>query len=244
MVQFIHAVLHQALENAVRWNLVSRNVAKLVSLPRVERYEAQTLTVEQARQLLEEARGSRIEVMILVALNTGMRRGELSALRWDDIDFENGLIFVRRTVNYVGGYGFVETEPKTKSSRRKIAVSGKLLEALKVHREQQGQMRLRAGEKWHEQGLVFCNRHGKFLFPEVVLKQFHTLLARAGLPEMRFHDLRHTMATMLLEADVHPKKVQERLGHSTIAITMDTYSHVLPSMHQDVARKLDDLFKE
>ena len=127
MVQFIHAVLHQALENAVRWNLVSRNVAKLVSLPRVERYEAQTLTVEQARQLLEEARGSRIEVMILVALNTGMRRGELSALRWDDIDFENGLIFVRRTVNYVGGYGFVETEPKTKSSRRKIAVSGKLL---------------------------------------------------------------------------------------------------------------------
>ena len=166
MVQFIHAVLHQALENAVRWNLVSRNVAKLVSLPRVERYEAQTLTVEQARQLLEEARGSRIEVMILVALNTGMRRGELSALRWDDIDFENGLIFVRRTVNYVGGYGFVETEPKTKSSRRKIAVSGKLLEALKVHREQQGQMRLRAGEKWHEQGLVFCNRHGSFCFPK------------------------------------------------------------------------------
>ncbi len=102
MVHFIHAVLHQALENAVRWNLVSRNVAKLVSLPRVERYEAQTLTVEQARQLLEEARGSRIEVMILVALNTGMRRGELSALRWDDIDFENGLILVRRTVNYVG----------------------------------------------------------------------------------------------------------------------------------------------
>jgi len=242
LVQLIHAVLHQALENAVKWNLVPRNVAKLVSLPRVERYEAQTLTVEQVKQLLEVARGSRIEVMIQVALNTGMRRGELSALRWDDIDFENGLIFVRRTVNYVGGYGFVETEPKTRSSRRKIAVSEKVLEALKMHREQRGQMRLKAGEKWHEQGLVFCNRYGRYLFPEVVLNQFHALLAKAGLPKMRFHDLRHTMATVLLESDVHPKKVQERLGHTTIAITMDTYSHVLPSMHQDVARKLDDVF--
>ncbi len=102
-IQLIHAVLHQALENAVKWNLVPRNVAKLVSLPRIKRYEAQTLTVEQVKRLLEVARGSRIEVMLLVALNTGMRRGELCALRWGDIDFENGLIFVRRTVNYVGG---------------------------------------------------------------------------------------------------------------------------------------------
>ncbi len=244
MVQFIHAVLHQALENAVKWNVVPRNVTKLVSLPRVERYDAQTLTVEQAKLLLEAAGGSRIEVMILVALNTGMRRGELSALRWDDIDFQNGVIFVHRTVNYVGGYGFVETEPKTRASKRKIAVSEKVLEALKAHHEQQEQMCLKAGERWCEQGLVFCNRHGKYLLPEVVSNQFHALLARAGLPDMRFHDLRHTMATMLLEADVHPKKVQERLGHSSIAITMDTYSHVLPSMHQDVARKLDDLFKD
>ncbi len=99
-----------------------------------------------------------------------MGRGELSALRWDDIDFENGLIFVRRTVSYVGGYGFVETEPKTRASRRKIAVSEKVLEALKMHRERQGQMCLRAGEKWHGQGLVFCNRYGRYLFPEVVLQ--------------------------------------------------------------------------
>ena len=133
---------------------------------------------------------------------------------------------------------------KTYASGRKIAVTEQLLEALKVHREQQGQMRLRAREKWYEQGLVFCNRHGRFLFPEVVLKQIHALLARAGLPEMRFHDLRHTMATILLESDVHPKKVQERLGHSSIAITINTYSHVLPSIYQDVARELDDLFEK
>ena len=243
-VQFIHAVLHQALENAVKWNLVPRNVAKLVTLPRVERYEARTLTVEQARQLLEAARGSPLEVMILVALNTGMRRGELSALRWDDIDIQNGVIFVHRTVNYVGGYGFVETEPKTRASKRKIAVSEKVLGTLKAHREQQEGMRLKVGAKWCEQGLVFCNRYGRYLLPEVVSKQFHALLAKAGLPDMRFHDLRHTMATILLESDVHPKKVQERLGHSKIAITMDTYSHVLPSMHQDVARKLSEMLEE
>ncbi len=114
---------------------------------------------------------------------------------------------------------------------------------LKAHREKLDQMRLKAGQKWNEQGLVFCNRHGGFLLADVVMRKFHVLLAKAGLPKMRFHDLRHTMATILLESDVHSKKVQERLGHSSIAITMDTYSHVLPSMHQDVVRKIDDLFK-
>lgn len=104
------------------------------------------------------------------------------------------------------------TEPKTRSSRRKIVVSEKVLEALKTHREQQGQMRLKAGEKWHEQGLVFGNRHGGFLFPQVVLDQFHALLTKAGLPEMRFHDLRHTMATILFVSDVHPKKVSGAVG--------------------------------
>lgn len=138
----------------------------------------------------------------------------------------------------------METKPKTRTSKRKIAVSGKVLEELKKHREQQVQLRLRAGDKWHEQGLVFCNKFGGVLLVEVVMKQFHALLKKAGLPKMRFHDLRHTMATILLESDVHPKKVQERLGHSSIAITMDVYSHVLPSIYQDVARKLDDLFEE
>ena len=138
----------------------------------------------------------------------------------------------------------METKPKTRSSKRKIAISDKVLEELKRHREKQAQLRLEAGDKWREQGLVFPNKFGGFLLVEVVMKQFHELLKKAGLPKMRFHDLRHTMATLLLESDVHPKKVQERLGHSSIAITMDTYSHVLPSMHQDVARRLGDLFKE
>jgi len=116
---------------------------------------------------------------------------------------------------------------------------------LKMHRERQGQTRIKAGEGWHERGLVFCNRHGEFIVEwwyTVVV--FRRLLAEAGLPRMRFHGLRHSMATILFAAGVHPKVVQERLGHSSITITLDTYSHVLPSMQQDVARKLGEMFRE
>ena len=119
-----------------------------------------------------------------------------------------------------------------------------MLDILRVHHEKQVQTRLKAGQKWQERGLVFCNRYGGFLLADVVMREFHALLVKADLPKMRFHDLRHTMATLLLESDVHPKKVQERLGHSSIKITIDTYSHVLPSMHQDVARKLDNLLAD
>ncbi len=241
-ITFIHAVLHSALENAVKWGLVSRNVAKLVSLPRTQRYEAKTLTAEEAKKLIETAQESRIEVLLVVAVTTGMRRGELLALHWDDVDFEQGVVYVHRTVNRVTGHGFKETEPKTKSSRRRIVLPDIAVEALKEHRLHQDQIRVKAGEKWYEQGIIFCNRHGRFLNPERVVALFHRLLADAGLPDMRFHDLRHSAATILLVAGVHPKVVQERMGHSSIAMTMDIYSHVLPSMQQEVADKIDDMF--
>jgi integrase len=241
----IHSVLSAALENAVRWNLVPRNIAKLVTLPRAERYEAQTLTVEQARILLETAQGSSMEALLLLAVTAGMRRGELLALRWNDVDFAKKVIYVRRTVGRVAGHGYVETEPKTRSSRRKIVLPNEVFEVLMAHRERQGQMRIKAGVKWQEQGLVFCNRYGEFMVDWWYTSSvFHKLLAKAGLPELRFHDLRHSMATILLAAGVHPKVVQERLGHSTIAMTMDTYSHVLPSMQEDVARKLGEMLRD
>jgi len=136
----------------------------------------------------------------------------------------------------------VETEPKTRSGRRKIVLPEKVLEVMRMHRERQDQERIKADAKWSEHGLVFCNRRGGFIIGEHMAKTFHRFLVKAGLPYMRFHDLRHSMATILLAAGVHPKIVQERLGHSTIAITMDTYSHVLPSMQQDVARRLGEMF--
>lgn len=118
------------------------------------------------------------------------------------------------------------------------------MEVLKEHRLHQDQIRAKAGDKWDEQGIIFCNRHGRFLNPERVVALLHKLLADAGLPDMRFHDLRHSAATMLLVAGVHPKVVQERMGHSSIVMTMDTYSHVLPSMQQEVADKIDDIFRQ
>lgn len=242
-IALIHAVLRKALNNAVKWGLVSRNVTRLVTLPRVERYEAQTLTVEQALKLIEVARGSRLEALLLVALATGMRRGELLALRWNDIDFEKGAVDVQHTMSYIYGYGYKESEPKTRSSRRVIVLPEVAVEALKVHREYQGQARIKAGERWQEQGIVFCNIYGGFYNPSAVVAKFKALLKDAGLPDMRFHDLRHSAATILLMAGVHSKVVQERLGHSTILTTLNVYSHVLPSMQQDAADKIDDLFR-
>jgi integrase len=242
-VGLIHSALRRALSDAVKQGLVTRNVVSLVSPPRFDRYEAQTLTVEQAERLLEVAHGSHLDALLILALTTGMRRGELLALRWDDVDFKQSLVSVHRTMTRVGGYVYVEGEPKTRSSRRRIVLPSVALEALKDHRERQEQVRLKAGDTWQGRGLVFCDGSGGFFSPDVVLYSFGKLLSEIGLPHMRFHDLRHSAATILLVAGVHPKVVQERLGHSTIAMTLDVYSHVLPSMQQEAAGKIDDLFK-
>ena len=159
------------------------------------------------------------------------------------MDLKQGSISVHRTMTRVGGYGYREGEPKTRSSRRRIVLPGVTLDALKEHEMQHEAIRMEMGDRWHEKGLVFCDRYGGFFSPDEVLRSFSKLLKKIGLPHMRFHDLRHSAATILLVAGVHPKVVQERLGHSTIAMTLDVYSHVLPSMQQEAAGKIDDLFK-
>ena len=241
-VGVLHAVLRWALSDAVKQGLVARNVATLVTPPRIDRYDAQTLTIEQAEKLLEAARGSRLDALLILALTTGMRRGELLALRWEDVDFNQSLVSVHRTMARVAGYGYVEGEPKTRSSRRRIVLPVVALEALREHRKCQEQTKMEAGDKWQDKELVFIDRYGGFFSPDMVLRRFGILLREVGLPHMRFHDLRHSAATMLLVAGVHPKVVQERLGHSTVAMTLDVYSHVLPSMQQEPAGKIDDLF--
>ncbi len=243
-IAVIHAVLHSALQNAVKWGLVSRNVSKLVTRPRFERYESQTLTGEQAMKLLEVAKGSRIEALLLVALTTGMRKGELLALRWDDLDLEKRVLYVQRTVSRIPGRGYLESEPKTKSSRRRIELPAVAIEALKKHCVNQEKVRIKADEKWNERGIVFTNKYGGFMRPDTVLDTFHQLLKDAGLPPMRFHDLRHSAATILFVAGVNPKVIQELLGHSKISITLEIYSHVLPSMQQEAASKMDEVFRK
>lgn len=241
-IQHIHRLLHRALSDAVKWNLVPRNICDAVDPPRVPKQEMHVLTVEQARHLLNVAREDPLEALYILALTTGMRQGELLGLQWSDIHVAIGTLQVQRSIARIKQKGFVVSEPKTAKSRRSISLAPLTLEALQRHRLRQQEQRLACGSAWEDNGLVFSNSVGKPLEASNVLgRSFYPLLVKAGLPKVRFHDLRHSCATLLLSMGVHPKVVQERLGHSQIAVTLDTYSHVLPSMQEDAANKLDAL---
>ncbi len=240
----IHAVLHKALDHAVRINLVIRNVSDSVELPRLEQHEIQPLTAEQAQRFLAAVRERRLEGLLTLALVTGMRKGELLGLKWQDIDLEEGSLQVRRTVGFVTGRGFVEGETKTKSSKRKIMLPQFVVQMLKRHRTLQLETRLKAGTRWIDHDLVFCSIYGGFLHPMTVFDHFTRALNDAGLPRIRFHDLRHSAATLLLSMGVPAKVVQEILGHSRISMTLGVYSHVLPGMQQEAMGKMNDLFGE
>lgn len=214
-IRDIHVVIHLALKQAVRWRLITYNVSEDVSPPRESQsHQRQILTPEQAQKLLAIAKGHRLGAMLTLALTTGMRRGELLALRWQDIDMQHGTLLVQRTVSPLAGSGYVEREPKTAKSRRTIKLPHFVMDVLEEHRTHQLEARLKSGNKWEEHDLVFCNRYGGFLSPAVLLHQFSSLLKNAGLPHMRFHDLRHSAATILLSMGVSATVVQELLGHS------------------------------
>lgn len=245
----MHNILHKALDEAVKWNLVSRNVCKLVSPPRRQRFEATTLSLEQIQTLLSVIEGHRSEALFKLALATGMRRGEILGLKWQDIDFEKGSLQVRRVLSRIPtklpGKGYTEAEPKTQKSRRTIIIASFALQALKKHRLRQAEERLKAGPCWQEHDYVFCTSLETNLHPDRdVLSLLKTFPKKAELPDIRFHDLRHSAATLLLSLGIHPKVVQEILGHSQISMTMDIYSHVLPSMHQDAMEKLNAAIEE
>ena len=241
-VRGFHAVLHRALEQAVKWNLIARNVCDLVTPPVPQQHEVQPLTPEQAQRLLQVAREHKLETLLTVAIATGMRRGELLGLHWQDVDFNEGCLYVRRTVGRIGKFGVVLSEPKTKQGRRKIVLPGFVIDALKRHQERQLAMREKAGTQWREKDIVFCNMYGDYLSTTNLQIAFKRLLQSAELPDIRFHDLHHSAATFLAKLGVHPKVVQEIRGHSNISMTMDIYSHVFLSMQQEAMDKLDDLF--
>ena len=248
-VASFHNVLHKALDTAVRWNLIAKNVCDVVSPPRAVKFEFQPLTVEQVRKLLEVTKGHYMEALFKLALATGMRRGELMGLKWQDVDFDTGTLQVRRILTRIPskmeGKGFIESEPKTKSSRRSVVIASFALEALREHRWRQLDAIKKAGPLWQHHDYVFCTSIGTHINPTTdMLEPLNELLEQAGLPHIRFHDLRHSAASLLMSQGVHPKVVQELLGHSTIGMTMDVYSHVLPSMQQDAISKLNDVLKE
>lgn len=246
-IRMTYAVLSSAFTAAVDDGKLVINPCGRVRLPRSVQHEMTVLDPVQARHLLNHIQGDSLEALITLGLATGMRKGEMLALRWEDINLDAGLLQVKKTVTYIrreGVYQFIETEPKTKAARRSITLPRFAIEALRSHRARQLEQRLKAGEAWKNKSLVFPNKLGGYMHIRTLGIDFHEIIEAAGLPDMRFHDLRHTCATILLLRGVHVKVVQELLGHSSIVITLSIYAHVLPSMQRAAMDELDGLFRE
>ena len=195
---------------------------------------------EEARTFLEATHGDPFEALYILALTTGLRRGELLALKWNDADLERGTLRVGRALVKEGGRHAVG-ETKTRRGRRQVNLTPRTVKALRVHRKRQLEEKMRLIGLYEDTGLIFTTQRGTPVNPEnLVRRSFKPLLSRAGLPDIRFHDLRHTCATLLLGRGVHPKLVQKLLGHATIAMTLDTYSHYLPSMGDQAANAMGD----
>jgi integrase len=237
-VAYIHAVLRQALVTAERWGLVSRNVAKLVDPPRVRHYEIRPLTPEEGRRLIDAADGDRLQALYVTALATGLRQGELLALRWEDVDLDARRLSVRHTLARVNGR-LLLLEPKTERSRRTLVLPEVAVAALRAHRTRQRMERLVAGSLWHDTGHVFTTTVGTPTEAARVTRSFHAALARAGLPRSRFHDMRHAAATYLLAEGFTLEDVKNLLGHSSITLTSNTYGHVLEQRQAQVAAGMD-----
>jgi len=229
-VNKLHVTLRKALDQAVKWHMVPRNVAEAVKAPRPAPPEMRTLSAEETRKLIEVARGDKLGALYMLAVHTGMRQGELLALKWQDVDLENAKLSVMRTLTMNNGQ-ILLGELKTKKSRRTIRLTYAAIQALHEHLARQLEGMERLGDAYRDEGLIFASQVGTPINPTNLRRRsFAALLRRANLPKIRFHDLRHTCATLLLSRNVHPKYVQELLGHANIAITLDTYSHVIPGM--------------
>jgi integrase len=242
-VHHAHAVLHRALKQAVLWNMIARNPTDAVSRPRPVRIEMKTFNEDEVKRLFATTEDDRMHALWVLLVTTGLRLGEALGLRWDDLDPESGRLAVRRALQRQRGNGLVFVEPKTGKSRRTVHLAAGTLRALSEHRQRQREARLLNGPAWQEGNLVFCTDIGRPLEGGQVSWRFHKALGLAGLPRIRLHDLRHTAATLLLTRGVHPKVVQDMLGHSTITLTLDTYSHVTPALHAEAAAHMDALFR-
>jgi integrase len=239
-VAYHRSLLRMALNQALRWNLVGRNVATLVDPPRTEKYEIQPITPEQARSFLEVLNGNRLEALFAVALSLGLRRGEALGLRWSDIDFDARTLRVSQILQRLD-HKLCFSEPKTKSSKRVLALPETLVSKLREHRTRQLEEKLAAGEHWQDTGLVFTTSIGTPIDPRNVKRKLDALLKAAELPHYRVHDLRHFCASLLLAQGVPLKVVSDLLGHTRISVTADLYTHVLPSLKREAMDLMDSI---
>jgi integrase len=244
-IRYAQSLLGAALRQAVRWRILAYNPAADVEKVRQPRREMQALGADDAKRFLAAIEGTRYDVLFKLALFTGMRPGEYLGLKWQDLDLKKGAITIQRTlVKSAGGYRF--DEPKTDRSRRTIPIPAGVVEALRRHKAEQLKERLKLGGGWEQPDLVFTNEIGGFVERQNLLRRhFRKALKAAGLPAtLRLYDLRHTAATLLLAAGVHPKVASERLGHASITMTLDTYSHVMPDMQREASDKMEELLGE
>ena len=240
-VRQTHMVLRKALKQAVLWRMLPTNPSDAVSAPRAERKELRTLSESEVRHFLSTTRGMRDHGLWVFLVTTGVRLGEALALRWSDVDLNEDRVSIRRAVQYQRGVGRVFVEPKTSRSRRTVPIPQETAAILADQRRSNDRDQRRAGALWREGDLVFPNPIGLPRNANSRSISFHQALERAGLPRVRLHDLRHTAATHLLTKGVHPKVVQDLLGHSTIAITLDTYSHVMPALAREASGLMSSL---
>jgi len=240
-VRYHHAVLHVALKTAVQWGLLARNPADAVSPPRAWRTEMQTWNADNITRFLEVAKDSPYYTLFYTALFTGMRRSELLGLKWNDVDFMLSQIYVSRSLHHLKDGSYIFTEPKSAKSRRTIALPPSATLLLKEHHEKQKLERVMLGIPSTDSDLVFSTLEGKPLRPNTITRAWTMLAAHAGVKAIRLHDARHTHASIMLKQGIHPKIVQERLGHASIQMTLDTYSHVAPGLQEAAANRFDDL---
>jgi integrase len=239
-VRYARAVLRVALGQAVRWGLMARNPVDLVDGPRVETYEIQPFDLIQAQAFLAAVANDRLEALWSVALSLGLRQGEALGLRWQDIDLDGAQLRVRHQLQRVDRQ-LILVPTKTKRGTRRLSLPPSIVASLRAHRERQASQ---LGALPGPSSYVFTTRLGTPLEARNIVRRFKAILVKAGLPDKRFHDLRHSAGTFLIAQHVHPRVVMEILGHSSITVTMDIYGHVLPETMKDAAARMDAIFAQ
>ena len=241
-VRHHHTCLHKALQTAVEWGLLARNPADAVRPPRAQGIEMQTWDSDEITTFLEAARQTPYFALYHTALFTGMRRSELLALRWCDLDLLLCKIYVTRSLHVLIGSKVIIRQPKTAKGKRMIDLSPLATSVLREHREKQQLDRAMLGVPLKDDDLVFSDLEGKPLLPNTVTHNWIKLVRRTGLKPIRLHDARHSHASLMLKQGTHPKVVQERLGHASIQVTLDIYSHVAPGLQEAAAARFDQAF--
>lgn len=238
-VQLIHVVLHAILQQAVKEGILGRNPADAVERPKVEQAERHILTEEQAQRLVIASQGTRFGMLFYLALTTGMREGELLGLKWADLDWSKGVLNIQRQLRRSDGHGYLLVPPKTKAGRRQIKLGHETLDRLADHKSQQDLERSAMRNRWVENDLIFPNTLGKPMSGKNMFYEFKNVLKQNGLPPIRFHDLRHTSLSLLLDGGTPVNTVQKRAGHSKASITTDTYGHSLGHSEDEAAAMIE-----